>query len=67
MYFGQPIHEFTEGLQGLYEDLLAMQAAMIDATLSVPGVMRSEYLETVLDEDRVDACKLMAVRMRVEG
>lgn len=68
IYFGQPIHEFTsiEGLQGQYGALLAMETAIIDAAEQTPTATVL-YRETVLDEDRVDAYKLMAMRVEIRG
>ena len=43
-----------------------MEAPQLDASQQTPGVF-VEYRETVLDEDRVDAYKLMALRLVVEG
>jgi len=65
IYFGQPIHEFSAGLESLYSSLFTMEAALINAANTTPGLL-VEYLETVLDEDRLDAYKLMAVRLAVE-
>ena len=66
VYFGQPIHEFDGGLEALYASLFTMEAALLAASQQTPGVV-VEYRETVLDEDRVDAYKLMALRLVVEG
>ncbi len=65
IYFGKPIHEFESGLEDVYQELFAMEAALIDAAES-SGVY-CEYRETVADEDRVDGYKLMALRMAVQG
>lgn len=66
VYFGQPIHEFTGGLEALYTSLFTMENALLEAAQSTDGVF-VEYEETVLDEDRVAAYKLMALRLVVEG
>ena len=66
IYFGQPIHEFSEGVEALYESLLTMEVALITAAVQTGGIM-VQYMETVLDEDRIDAYKLMALRVRVVG
>lgn len=65
VYFGMPIHEFTDGLEVMYEQLLALEASLIAAAAS--GPVFCQYLETILDEDRVDGYKLMALRLRIEG
>ena len=65
IYFGKPVHEFEAGLEDVYQELFDMEAALIDAAESC-GVY-CEYRETVADEDRVDAYKLMAIRMAVQG
>lgn len=66
IYFGKPIHEFTGGMETLYSDLMTMESALIDAATLAVGIVFT-YTETVLDEDRVDAYKLMAIRGTVEG
>ena len=66
VYFGAPVHEFSAALEALYADLLALEALLIDAATSC-GTCYCEYLETIADEDRVDGCKLMAMRVVVEG
>lgn len=64
VYFGQPIHEFSDGLEALYESLLDMEEALIAALGDLPGATVI-HRETVFDEDRVDAYKLMALRVDV--
>lgn len=66
IYFGQPLHEFSDGLQAQYESLLAMERALITAAQQTAGLSVT-YRETILDEDRVDAYKLMALRVDVQG
>jgi len=65
IYFGQPIHEFTAGLESLYSTLFDMEAALLDAIRALR--MNAVWVETILDEDRVAAYKLMAMRMVVQG
>ena len=66
IYFGMPAHEFTAGLEALYAQLLALEAAIITAAAS-GGSYYWQYLETITDEDRVDGYKLMAIRAVVDG
>ena len=66
IYFGQPIHEFSAGLEALYTSLFAMETALLAAAKAQTSMM-VQYEETVLDEDRVDAYKLMALRLTVAG
>ena len=66
VYFGQPIHEFTGGLEALYTSMMALETLLLNAATATPNVY-VEYTETVLDEDRVEAYKLMALRLTVEG
>ena len=66
IYFGSPVHEFDAGLESLYADLLALEAALIDAATGTAGIV-FEYAETIADEDRVDGYKLMAIRATVEA
>lgn len=66
VYFGQPIEEFDGGLEAQYASLFEMESALLTAAQATPDVW-VQYVETVLDEDRVDAYKLMALRLVVEG
>lgn len=71
IYFGKPIEEFDEEpdaegrvrLEKLYAELFALEETIVE-TLAVMG---GEYEETLLDEDRIDTYKLMAVKAVVEG
>lgn len=65
IYFGKPIAEFDSGLEALYQQLFDMEVALIDAAENC-GVY-CQYIETIADEDRTDAYKLMALRMTVQG
>jgi len=65
IYFGQPIHEFTDGLESLYSSLFDLEADIIDAVRSTG--LNAAYDETVLDEDRLEAYKVMAARFLVTG
>lgn len=65
IYFGEPMHEFTGGLEEQWRSLLAMESTMLDAMRVVPGVRSVRYQDTVLDEDRIDAYKLLAIRAQV--
>ena len=65
IYFGQPVHEFTEGLEAQWQSLLEMESTLLEAFRSVPGVRGVKYRETVLDEDRIEAYKLLAIRAQV--
>ena len=67
IYFGQPIHEFTGGLSAQWQSLLGMESTLLGAMQSVPGIKGVRYLETVLDEDRNDAYKLLAIRAEVRA
>jgi hypothetical protein len=42
------------------------EAALIDAARLTPGII-FDYTETILDEDRIEAYKLMALRATIEG
>lgn len=66
VYFGKPIHEFEAGLEALYTDLFAMEAALI-AALPRSGEWVARWLSTETDEDRGDAYKMMALRIKVDG
>lgn len=65
IYFGLPIHEADGGLEAVYEQLFDLEAALVQkAQFGSPVYCR--YLETICDEDRVDAYKLMALSVRIE-
>jgi len=66
IYFGVAVHEFEGGLEALYEQLLAMEKTIL-AEVRALGDVSVRHLETILDEDRVDAYKLMALRVVIEG
>ena len=66
VYFGQPILEFTGGLESLYASVFALETALLEVAQATAGVY-VEYVETVMDEDRVDAYKLCALRLVVQG
>lgn len=66
IYFGRPIHEFTDGLEALYAELFTMEAALI-AALPRSGDWVAQWRETITDEDRNDAYKLMALLVQVDG
>ena len=71
IYFGKPIEEFGEEpddegrvrLEKLYASLFELEEAIIEVLAALGG----EYEETLLDEDRIDTYKLMAIRAVVEG
>lgn len=71
IYFGKPIEEFDEEpdaegrvrLEKLYAELFALEETIVE----ILAVMGGEYEETLLDEDRIDTYKLMAVKAVVEG
>jgi hypothetical protein len=71
IYFGKPIEEFDEEpddagrvrLEKLYAELFDLEGLILEYLALVGG----EYEETLLDEDRIDTYKLMAVRAVVEG
>ena len=65
IYFGQPIHEFEDGLESLYASMFELEARLLDALRSMG--LHLVYEETLLDEDRVDLYKMMAIRVAVQG
>lgn len=67
VYFGLPIGEEVEGgLEELYREQLAMEQALL-AAIPTQGPYSARWVETFLDEDRIDAYKLMAMRLVVVG
>ena len=75
IYFGAPVLEVSGGLEAVYSTLLAMETAIKDLmTLTVVKAARdtgeylkTQYIETITDEDRLPHYKLFAMRWRVEG
>lgn len=63
IYFGKPVHESDEGLPAVYDELLDMEQAIVDA-LDGNG-FAVIYLDTITDEDRVEHYKLMAVHVEI--
>ena len=73
IYFGKPLQEFEgnddgseAGMEGLYDELFTMERALIDA-LPKTGPYSARYVETITDEDRGEAFKMMALRVVVMG
>lgn len=66
VYFGLPITEADGGLEALYQQLFAMELALINA-LPAAGDWVARWEETITDEDRVPGYKLMALRVLVDG
>ena len=70
IYFGARLLESSDGLEAVYEALLALETAIRDAAMleavraarSGREHMRVEYLDTITDEDRLPHYKLMAAR-----
>lgn len=75
IYFGAPVLEAKDGLETVYEELMAMEAAIVDAmeftlmaTLSTTcEFLRVRYIDTITDEDRLPLYKLFASRFILEG
>jgi hypothetical protein len=67
IYFGVASHEFTGGLEALYEQLFDKRAALLAAASKATAVASVVHIETILDEDRIDAYKLMAMRVKIVG
>lgn len=62
VYFGMPIAN-SEGLESVYAALFGLEQSIIEAVRTLAG----RYVETLTDEDRLDAYKLMTVRCNLEG
>lgn len=75
VYFGAPTLEASDGLERVYEVLLTMEQAIKDIlTITVVKAARyrgepvkTTYVDTVTDEDRLPHYKLFAMRWQVEG
>ena len=62
VYFGMPTAN-SEGLEQVYADLFALEQAILEVVRTQHG----RYVETLTDEDKLDAYKLMTVRCNLEG
>lgn len=62
IYFGAPIAN-SEGMEAVYASLFELEAEIL-AVLKAQG---ARYRETITDEDRLDAYKLMAIRADIVG
>ena len=62
IYFGAPIAN-SEGMELVYAELFALEAEI----LTVLKSLGARYRETVTDEDRLDAYKLMVIRCDLVG
>jgi len=75
IYFGAPVLEVSGGLEAVYAALFTLEAAILEAVqfaliqagLNAGAFLRSEYVETITDEDRLPHYKLFAMRWRVAG
>jgi hypothetical protein len=62
VYFGAQTAN-SEGLEQVYEDLFDLEAEI----LTVLRTLGARYRETITDEDRLDAYKLMVIRADITG
>jgi len=60
IYFGAQTAT-SEGLETVYDALFALEAAILAEVKALGG----RYIETITDEDRLDAYKLMTVRVEL--
>jgi len=75
IYFGAPVLEASDGLEAVYSTLLTMETAIkelmtltvVKAARDTGEYLKTQYIETVTDEDRLPHYKLFAMRWRVEG
>lgn len=70
IYFGTTTLEADSGgLEQVYEDLFDLETEILGKMMPTPpsGILDFKYLETITDEDRLDAYKLMAIRCEVVG
>lgn len=67
VYFGIDCHEFEDGLEALCAKLSAVWVRLMDAMRQTSGVHSVVHVRTVFDEDRVEAFKLFAIRVRIVG
>lgn len=62
IYFGAKTAN-SQGLELVYAELMTMEAEI----LRVLKTLQGRYIETITDEDRLDAYKLMVVRCEIGG
>ena len=67
IYFGIPLHEFEGGLEAVYEAMLPFRDTLLEAARKANSVAAVVHVETLLDEDRVEALKLLAIKVRIVG
>jgi hypothetical protein len=62
IYIGMPT-ALSQGLEQVYEDLFTLEAEVLAKLKALQG----RYLETITDNDTLDAYKLMAIRCELGG
>ena len=62
VYFGVNITE-SEGLEYVYQQLMVLESEIIKTIKANDG----KYIETITDEDKLDAYKLMFIRFEIEA
>jgi hypothetical protein len=62
IYIGMPT-ALSEGIQQVYTDLFTLEAEV----LAVVKTLQGRYIETVTDNDTLDAYKLMVIRCELVG
>ena len=62
IYFGTPTAN-SEGLEAVYTELFELEALILEELRK----LGARYIETITDEDRLDAYKLMAIRCELQG
>ena len=67
IFFGLPAHEFTGGLEALYSALCGMEQDLMIAVLGLQGVVNTNWIETIYDEDKVSAYKLACLKVSIDG
>lgn len=67
IYFGQAIHEFEGGLEALYEQQFAFGKQLLSAARAATRAGEVVFEEMILDEDRLEAFKMFALRVRIVG
>lgn len=67
IYFGLPLHESVEGLEAVYQQLFAFEQKLLAAARSATAVGSVVLIETILDEDKIEAFKMMALKVKIVG
>ena len=67
LYFGLNVHDFEGGLEAVYAKMLEFEQQLLAAARSATAVGSVVLIETILDEDKIEAFKTMALKVKIVG